>query len=180
MNLSTTADYLGWLLTDNGAIELRHVSLLEGRIRWLSGWFDWPHPLLAEARARAKTGKLYTSLNARRLRHVSNDMTGVALCDSEVAFVTRMPFDFGPVRPTGVCATDLELAEACSRRDALVRYLHKRGSPLPLHAESGNSHAHSEGRDIGGAMALLWGDSDDFCTWEYGGRVSLHASPSGT
>jgi hypothetical protein len=134
--LSSTRDYLGWALTDCGLIELRH----QDGGRWATGWFTDLDALLQEARARAGTGNLYLSLNAPKPRPVANSMTGSPIRDEDVAWITRLPFDLDPERPTGVCATDEELAAAFERRNALVAMLGKLGWPLPLHAKSGNGY----------------------------------------
>ena len=134
--LATTAEYLGWLLEDNGLVELRHQA---GR-GWRTGWFTDLDALLREARAGSRTGNLFTSLNAPKPRAVGNSMTGSPLRDDEVAWITRLPFDFDPERPTGTCSTDAELAAAFVRRNALVAMLGERGWPLPLHGRSGNGY----------------------------------------
>lgn len=136
MRLSTTPEYLTWALQDNGAVELRH----EHGGRWITGWFDALDALLAAARERHKAGNLYCSLNAPKPRLVRNGMVGEPLRNEEVAFLTRLPFDFDPVRPTGMCSTDEELGYALERRNGLVDMLTKSGWPLPLHAKSGNGY----------------------------------------
>jgi hypothetical protein len=133
--LATTEDYLVPLVRDAGIVELRH----EQTGRWTTGWFNDPGALLAAAHSLWSQGNLYTSLNAPKLRPARNVMgQGAALRDNDVAFVTRLPFDFDPVRPAGVCSTDAELECALVARDRLVRYLSKLRWPLPLHAKSGN------------------------------------------
>jgi len=67
-------------------------------------------------------------------------MAGSALRDSDVALITRLPFDFDPVRPAGVCSTAAELELAFGRRNALAATLRSLGWPLPLHAKSGNGY----------------------------------------
>lgn len=136
MNLSTTEEYLTWLLRDNGRAELRHQ---QGGL-WHTGWFTDVDAMLRHARERSDVGNLFTSLNAPRPRPVHNAMTGDPLRDGEVAFVTRIPFDLDPVRPVGVSSSEEELRLALERRNGLVRALCARGWPIPLHAKSGNGY----------------------------------------
>lgn len=134
--LSTTEEYLGWLFLDNGAVELRHHD----RKRWVTGWFDDPEAMLRAARARSRVGNLYTSLNAPKPRRVSNAMAGPPLKDEGVGWITRIPFDFDPARPTGVCSTDDEMVLAYDQRDRLANALHAIGWPVPMIGKSGNGY----------------------------------------
>lgn len=136
MKLSSTADYVGWLLRDNGSVELRHQI---GE-RWTTGWFTDLDRLIRQVDRLRDRGNLYTSLNGPKPRHVGNDMTGSPICNGDVAWITRLPFDFDPVRPTGVSSTDDELRAALDRRNGLVAMLRKLGWPLPLHGLSGNGY----------------------------------------
>jgi hypothetical protein len=136
MKLSTTRAYLEWAFRDCGAIELRH----QHGGRWLTGWYDNEEALLKEARCRSRSGNLYISLNAPKPRLVCNAMTGTPLLDKEVGWITRLPFDFDPLRPREVGSTDHELQFSGERCDALVARLYKLGWPLPARAASGNGH----------------------------------------
>jgi len=136
IQLATRTDYLARLFADNGLVELRHHAAG----RWISGWFDDPTRMEREIQHREHVGDLYTSLNAPKPRSAPNAMVGSPIRNDDVGWVTRVPFDFDPVRPTGVASTAAELAAANIRRDALVARLRKSGWPLPLHALSGNGY----------------------------------------
>ncbi len=141
MRAFRTRDYLEALFHDCGIVELRHL----GAGKPESGIFDSADALLAAARSLARAGNLYTTLNAPRLRIVRNQMGQGALCDADIAFIVRLPFDFDPSRPADCCSTDEELAAAVAARDAFVRRMHGRGWPLPIVAMSGNG-AHAQYR----------------------------------
>ncbi|EIC23284.1 hypothetical protein [Thiorhodovibrio frisius] len=134
-------DYLSRLLTDNGAVEIRHQA--DGR--WRSGWFDAIEPMVREIQRLGSRGNLYTSLNAPKPRRCPNAMAGDPVRNDDIGWLTRIPFDFDPVRPVGVCSTQTELDSALQRRDALVAMLRKSGWPRPLVACSGNG-AHAQFR----------------------------------
>ncbi|MCZ2291631.1 MAG: hypothetical protein LC125_06750 [Burkholderiales bacterium] len=131
----------GWLqhlLRDAGRVELRHH---DGQ-RWTSGIFDDEHALRATVERLAGVGNLFTSLNAPKPLPAGNAMNGRALRDMDIGWITRLPFDFDPVRPTGVPSTDDELQTAIARRDRLVQALRAIGWPTPATAISGNG-AHA-------------------------------------
>ncbi|UHD15726.1 hypothetical protein [Thiocapsa bogorovii] len=134
--LTSTRDYLAAQISDNGSIELRHQI---GE-RWTTGWFDDLDRLVRQVDRLRDRGNLFTSLNGPKPRHVGNGMTGSPICNGDVAWVTRIPFDFDPCRPTGVSSTADELKAALGRRDALVAMLRKLDWPIPLHGLSGNGY----------------------------------------
>jgi hypothetical protein len=136
MKLSSTADYLASLLRDAGSVELRHQI---GE-RWTTGWFTDLDRLIRQVNRLRDQGNIYTSLNGPKPRHVGNDMTGAPIRNDDVAWITRIPFDFDPIRPTGVSSTADELRAALDRRNGLVAMLRKLGWPLPLHGLSGNGY----------------------------------------
>lgn len=132
-------DYVEHLLRDAGRVELRHDS---GTGVWQSGVFTDGTLLRDEIRRRAGVGNLYTSVNAPRLMPVTNAMGGRALGDDDIAFHTRLLFDFDPARPRGVPSTDAELHDATTARDRFVASLLGLGWPMPATAVSGNG-AHA-------------------------------------
>ena len=136
IQLATRPAYLARLFADNGLVELRHHAAG----RWVTGWFDDAARMEREIQQRAHVGDLYTSLNAPKPRRASNTMVGEPITNDAVGWITRIPFDFDPVRPSGVASTADELAAANVRRDALVAMLRKVGWALPLHALSGNGY----------------------------------------
>jgi hypothetical protein len=134
----STRDYLEAAFADAGLVELRHLHERGAT----SGLFDNVDDLLAAAHERSGYGNLYTSLNAPKLRMVTNTWGSAALKDDDIAFIVRLPFDFDPIRPRDLCSTDDELASALACRDRFVREMHARGWPLPLVGMSGNG-AHA-------------------------------------
>jgi hypothetical protein len=67
-------------------------------------------------------------------------MRGAAAKDDDVEIITRLFFDFDPVRPADTPSTEKELRTALEARNQLVATLHSIGWPLPLHARSGNGY----------------------------------------
>lgn len=134
--LTSPTDYIRALFADTGAAELRHHD----GDRWRSGWFDDPIRMQNAAAEIQHRGNLFTSLNAPKPRIVANAMHGEPVCNADIGWIVRIPFDFDPVRPTGVASTADELAAANVRCAALFAMLRKASWPLPLHAMSGNGY----------------------------------------
>ncbi len=135
MIASDVTGYLNQLFADNGAIEVRHNP--KPKV-WESYWFDnLPDLSLAVSEIKHQ-GALYTSLNAPRVKVINNGRQQQSLKDDQVAFITRLPFDFDPERPTGTASTNDELGEAELRCLGLAKYLQKIGWPLPCLGLSGN------------------------------------------
>ena len=126
-------DYLEALIADTGCVELRHSADYG---RWDSYWFTDPAALAQKAVVLGDAGNLYTSINAPKLRSTYSG----PVKNDDIAWITRLPFDFDPVRPTGVCSTRDELRLAEERLRRLQLSLHKRGWPTPLLACSGNGY----------------------------------------
>jgi hypothetical protein len=132
--------YLQHLFRDSRCVELRHHHAG----RWESGLYDDQGAFERDVAARAGIGNLYTSLNRpdpSRVR-VTNGFRSRPLENADIAVITRLPFDFDPVRPPGSNSTDAELEAACACRDAVVSSLTAAGWPMPLVAVSGNG-AHA-------------------------------------
>jgi hypothetical protein len=134
MKPSTIDQYAQSLVNDNGMIELREQGP-EQKV-WRSSWHDSAQNL--QEAASAKSGhNLYTSLNAPKLRSLSSTDP---VRNSDILRITRIPFDFDPVRPIGKAATPEEIQAAYERRVGAAQYLQGVGWPLPLVAKSGNGH----------------------------------------
>jgi len=136
VRLNTIADYLVWAIRDCGIVEIRHH---DGK-NWLTGWFNDVDRMLQEVHKCTGIGNLYNSLNAPKPRSVTNTMTGRPVRDSDIGWIVRLPFDFDPTRPTGVCSTVEELKLACKTRDKFVTAMRSLDWPMPLHAKSGNGY----------------------------------------
>jgi hypothetical protein len=131
-------DYLDHAMRDAGRIELRHQL----GDRWTSGLFDDADALRLEMRQRADGGNLFITLNAPKPMPAGNAMQGRALTDADIVMHTRLAFDFDPVRPKGVPATDSEMLAAVAARDRMVATLLGCGWPRPATGASGNG-AHA-------------------------------------
>ena len=122
---SQTRRYVERALADNGVVELRHQL----GSRWQSGWFDDADPLLKEAWTLREHGNLFTSLNRPSPRAVNNRMGGKPICNDDIQWITRVFFDFDPVRPKGCSSTEDELRHAKSSAMELFRTLRAMGWP---------------------------------------------------
>lgn len=126
-------DYYRRLLADNGRVEVRHH---DGR-RWQSYWHGDEEGLLGRLRACYRVGDLYTSLNAPKLGMPGD---GGPIKNDDVAWITRLPFDFDPVRPKDTPATLDMLEDALDRRGAFLGLLGAFSWGIPLLAMSGNGY----------------------------------------
>ncbi len=63
-----------------------------------------------------------------------------ALTDADIAVVTRLPFDFDPVRPKGTNASHAKLRAAEAVKNRFVAYVCAMGFPAPVQAMSGNGY----------------------------------------
>ncbi|MCG8091587.1 MAG: hypothetical protein JAY62_17760 [Candidatus Thiodiazotropha endolucinida] len=136
MRLTTTSAYLNRLFADSGIVELRHIE--DSRIT--SGLYDNLESLLRDARSLDTHGNLFTTLNAPKLIRVRNRLCSRALRDADIAYITRLPIDFDPVRPPGTSSTEEELQACLQAREHFVRSMSKRGWPIPLLGKSGNGY----------------------------------------
>lgn len=129
-----TTRYVQQALADNGVIELRH----QNGERWTSGTFDNADDLLAAAGKLHKVGNLFISLNRPSPRIAVNRMGSDPLCNDDMQWITRLFFDFDPIRPKDCASTNSELA--CAKRVATdARKIFKAMAwPEPLMAISGN------------------------------------------
>ncbi len=125
-------EYLRRQLEDSRIVELRHHV----GTRWHTTYHNALDPLLDAIRDRSNVGNLYTSLNRPDGDHRT------ALKDTDIAVITRLPFDIDPVRPKGAPSTAAELDAALEARALLVRMLTAYGWPCPALGMSGNG-AHA-------------------------------------
>lgn len=126
--------YLEKALADNGVVELRHHA----GSTWTTGWFDNANLLLKRAGDLSGAGNLFISLNRPSPRIAPNRMIGNPIGNGDIQFITRLFYDFDPVRPKHCPSTADELDHA--RRSASEAFkLHRAmGWPDPLTAISGN------------------------------------------
>lgn len=128
------------LLSDNGVVEIRHLD--NGRVQ--SGIFDSIHEIRKATHGAINSGNIYCSLNAPRLRKVTNRLervgAGACLADSDIVQIRRIPFDFDPTRPPKTASTAEELKLALDARNRFAEFLHARGWPIPCFALSGNGY----------------------------------------
>lgn len=138
--MATINDYLKALFRDSGIVELRH-SPSSGC--WQSYWFDNAAALLDQLPTLEGKGNIYTSLNAPKLRKIKNGRQQEPQKNEDVAFRTRIPFDFDPVRQTDnqhCPSSDDELSAAFHKMKALSRYLSALDWQPGLQGMSGNGY----------------------------------------
>ena len=126
--------YLRCAFGDNGLVELRH----QDGDRWTSGLFDKPEDLLNCARALHKSGNLFISLNRPSPHAATNCMGGEPLGNADFQWITRLFFDFDPVRGKDIASTQAELDLALGVAREVRHVLNLCGWPDPLIAISGN------------------------------------------
>ena len=133
--MSLTEKYVALEMADNGVVELRHQESPE---RWISGLYDNAEDLLAEARRRCQVGNLFTTLNRPAPLLADNRMGTHALGNDDFQWITRLPFDFDPIRPSGIPATDTELSAALQVAQHTCEMFLGMQWPAPMRALSGN------------------------------------------
>ena len=127
--------YLQKLLDDNGLIEIRLLGS-----QTLSGIFDNVQDI-RDAITASPGFNTFTSLNRPTDRTATNRLgQSACLANDDIAQITRLVFDFDPVRPTGLNSTAEELERARERAYGLAGYFHSLGWPEPLIACSGNGY----------------------------------------
>jgi hypothetical protein len=110
---------------DNPSAFVREVMKLDGRF---AGVYFAINPVRSDLMARA----------ANRIQPWAKQTTA----DSDVPRRARFFIDLDPTRPSGISATDEQVADARAVRDEVVRYLSLQGFPEPILADSGNG-AHA-------------------------------------
>lgn len=167
------------LFKPGDVVELR--ALAKGsRKRVDSGYFDYEHfPELARHAVRLSDAgfAVYVTLNpvdpqllsrcANRVEQCARATTG----DRQVLRRRWLLVDIDPVRPSGVSATDAQLARAKKMAKAVKKFLAEQGWPEPLVALSGNGfhllYAVDLPNDeeatslVKGVLALLADEFDD-------------------
>lgn len=126
--------YLLQLFSDNAQVEVRHLH--DGRAE--SGIFDSVESLQYAIHRRKEIGNLYTTLNRPSYRKIFNRFGESAMKDRDFTRITRLVFDFDPVRSPGTASTADELKAA---RQVSVKFMQARnadGWHAPLVAMSGN------------------------------------------
>ena len=124
--------WLAHLFSRNRWVELRAIG--DGVRR---DWFSSPDRLWSQARKWSGPGvQLFTSLNK------VDEVPDGGIAADNVSLITHLLFDFDPIRPKGINATDAELAEAVAARDFFVDNMTGHGLPEPFRAVSGNG-AHA-------------------------------------
>ena len=134
--------WLESLLQDNKVVELRGDT---GK-GFISGWFD-NAPELFFAVENSQYANLYSTVNRPRLAAATNRFSWdtPALKGDNVESFSRLFFDFDPVRPPGMPATNLELQAATDRAKGFMRDLQRLHWPRPAFGISGNG-AHLQYR----------------------------------
>ena len=134
MSENPTRRYVEHALADNGVIELRHQ---DGQ-RWTSGLFDNADDLLVAARSRHRVGNLFISLNRPSPRIADNRMGSDPLGNADMQWITRLFFDFDPIRPKDTASTEDELSFARRAAEEVQKIFKVMAWPDPLMAISGN------------------------------------------
>jgi hypothetical protein len=133
---------LDLLHASGSVVELRCPKTKKGTI---SGYYDDAGALASRATALSGTVPgVYVTLNpvhpdllARGVNH-TNDYAKDTTTDENILSRRWLPFDFDPVRPSGISSTDAEHEAALQRaRDAQV-WLVQQGWLDPILADSGN------------------------------------------
>ena len=136
IKLSTMKEYLYCAFRDAGMVEVRHHN----GVHWQTWWFKDSDKALQVIQELSRVGNLYMSLNAPKPRSVTKTMSGKPVRDADIGWIVRLPFDFDPQRPTGICSTEDELKLACESRDGFVTAMRSLDWPMPLLAKSGNGY----------------------------------------
>ena len=128
---------------DNNHVELRGLLLVprDGSHAWSGTYWDQKafERDVERAESSGKFKGLYVTLNRPYWRDVTNRLElGVrTTTDADIERITRLPFDFDPVRTEANSDAD-ELDAAKQQGWRLVDFLRARGWPEPLQAMSGN------------------------------------------
>lgn len=133
-------NYLKQTLSDAKIIELRHLYKRDGYAVVRSGLFDDIEPLQKDIRQLSEYGNLYTTLNRPTATATNELVKGKSITDADINIITRLPFDFDPVRATGTASTDEQLQLARKSMQRFMRFLCVLGWPTPLIALSGNGY----------------------------------------
>lgn len=127
--------YYEYLINDAAIVELRHFT--ENK-QIVSRLFDDPETLHDTVINDCQKGNVYTTINKPQKRVVTDKWGVKALGNNDIDRIVRLPFDFDPVRPKNVNASDDEINYALAHAMALKKYLEIFKWPEPLLAFSGN------------------------------------------
>ncbi len=114
--------------------------------RTASGYFEAPEKLVEAAAAWEGKANVYITINATDpalLARADNRIVAPAqstTADAEIARRTWLFLDIDSVRPSGISATEAELAEAEKVLNAVTGYLADLGWPSPVSCLSGNGY----------------------------------------
>jgi hypothetical protein len=136
------------LMEPGGVTELRALDATTTVDNWAttqSGYFDDPRKLAEAARRLVSAKGIYFILNpveksllARAANRIRKTPKGESTSDKNIVRRRWFPIDCDPVRPSGISSTDAEHQAAIERAQAIDLYLHDRGWPDPVVADSGN------------------------------------------
>ena len=134
--------YLDAMFADLGVVEVRAI----GDVTYL-GYFDDREAFCKSvkwANSQARFSGVYHALNPRRAILADNRLNlarrGRGTQDSDIAFFSRLVFDFDPARETGTNSSDDELALAREKAEFMREWLRGKDWPEPLFAMSGNGY----------------------------------------
>jgi len=120
-------------VNDNGVVEVRREA-----DPWSTGYFDDPEAIAALPDLYPNDN-LYMSVNRIGNKLATNKIDGRDfLTDGDISRITRLFFDFDPVRPSDTSSTDIQLKAAKQRAAHFVQFMSDRGFPEPAKALSGN------------------------------------------
>jgi hypothetical protein len=134
---------------DQHVLELRALGVPQryGRSRTVAGWFDDMEKLAAAAAeldARKPAG-IYITLNPvdpallARAHNRTSRQVPHATADKDILRRVWLPFDFDPLRPANISATDQEVAQAIGRAILVADWLRGQlGNGPDIWALSGN------------------------------------------
>ncbi len=133
-----------------GIVELRLLNAAMNGDRWpatYSGYFDEPCELATALQDVTSASGCYLTINpidpallARACNRLAKAAKGGTTADPNVTGRRWMLIDIDPQRPAGISATDCERQLALDLSQAVDLFLHDRGWPDPVTADSGNGY----------------------------------------
>jgi hypothetical protein len=138
---TTIVDGIALLARHGGLVEVRIPKTTKGTV---SGYFDDLEALVRAVQPWDGRATIFVTLNpvmpellaraVNRLNAYAKDTTA----DRHIVRRCWFPVDFDPQRPSGISATDTEVAAALARRNETAAFLRELGFPAGVHAMSGN------------------------------------------
>jgi hypothetical protein len=142
------ATSISLLMEPGGVTELRALDATTTVDNWTStqsGYFNDPVKLAKAASSLRSAKGVYIILNpvkssllARAANRIRKTPKGESTSDKDIVRRRWFPIDCDPVRPSGISSTDEEHEAAILKAQAIDLYLHDRGWPDPVVADSGN------------------------------------------